>query len=575
MKKILLSAFALGTLIATAQNVSTTTENKNVVLEEFTGIYCGYCPDGHRLAQEFHDNNPGDVVLINIHTGSYATPQGSDPDYQTSFGPAIAGQTDLQGFPAGTINRHLFAGLSQQGGSGTAMSRGDFEGAGDQILLETSVVNVWGDATVDLGTGIISVDVEVYYTGTQTITSNNLNVVILQNNVEGPQSGSSANPNSVLPNGNYNHNHMLRHLMTGQWGEQLDTITQGTLITRTYTWNLPSDINGVALDPTNLDVAIFVTEDQQEVLSGDMASKTIIFPNTDDASLSTSLATDLSCSVSSTDLTIKFQNFASATLTSLDIEYSINGGAATTYPWTGSLASGAFETVTINGVNVTANATNTVDFTLLNPNGVADQNSANNTQSTTFSGVAVASSGQASIDITTDNYGSETTWTLKNSSGTTIASGGPYADGSTTAQATVNASLDGFTCYTFTILDSYGDGIDAGYGVGSYTITDAAGVIVATGGQFGTEDNASFETGAVSAVNDISSNFSIFPNPVKDVLTIEGNYTSVDIIDVSGKLVLSSEAAKNINIKALADGVYMLNIKTENGIAVKKITITK
>ena len=74
MKKILLSVFALGTLAANAQNVSTTPENKNVILEEFTGIYCGYCPDGHRLAQELHDNNPGDVVLINIHTGSYATP---------------------------------------------------------------------------------------------------------------------------------------------------------------------------------------------------------------------------------------------------------------------------------------------------------------------------------------------------------------------------------------------------------------------------------------------------------------------------------------------------------------------
>ena len=58
-----------------AQNfVSTTPENKNVILEEFTGIHCGYCPDGHLMAQNFHDANPGDVVLINIHTGSYANP---------------------------------------------------------------------------------------------------------------------------------------------------------------------------------------------------------------------------------------------------------------------------------------------------------------------------------------------------------------------------------------------------------------------------------------------------------------------------------------------------------------------
>ena len=72
MKKILLSIFALTTLVVTAQNVSTTPENRNVVLEEFTGIHCGYCPDGHLLAQQLHDNNPGDIVLINIHSISLA-----------------------------------------------------------------------------------------------------------------------------------------------------------------------------------------------------------------------------------------------------------------------------------------------------------------------------------------------------------------------------------------------------------------------------------------------------------------------------------------------------------------------
>ena len=102
MKKSLLyiitifSVFNLG-----AQTiVGTTPENKNVVLEEFTGISCGFCPDGHRIGQLIYDQNPGDVVLINIHTGSYATPQGPGTDFNTSFGSAIAGQSNLSGFKA-------------------------------------------------------------------------------------------------------------------------------------------------------------------------------------------------------------------------------------------------------------------------------------------------------------------------------------------------------------------------------------------------------------------------------------------------------------------------------------------
>jgi hypothetical protein len=179
----------------------------------------------------------------------------------------------------------------------------------------------------------------------------------------------------------------------------------------------------------------------------------------------------------------------------------------------------------------------------------------------------------------TDAYGSETTWNIKDANGATVLSGGPYANLSaagTTTETPVSGTLSTQTCHTFTIYDSYGDGIDAGYGVGSFTVTDGSGSILATGGQFSEEDGAAFKTGnATVGLNDIISNISIYPNPVKDVLNIEGDYTSVDVLDILGNLVLSSKATKNINVSSLADGVYMLNIKTGDDIALKKITITK
>ena len=45
--------------------VDTTQQNKNVIIEEFTGIGCVYCPDGHLIAQNLHNANPNDVFLIN------------------------------------------------------------------------------------------------------------------------------------------------------------------------------------------------------------------------------------------------------------------------------------------------------------------------------------------------------------------------------------------------------------------------------------------------------------------------------------------------------------------------------
>lgn len=85
MKKIFISLFgaflAFGA-IAQPTFVSTAPANKNVVLEEYTGINCGYCPDGHKIANQIAAANPGRVVLINIHQGGFAN---DIPDYRTSW----------------------------------------------------------------------------------------------------------------------------------------------------------------------------------------------------------------------------------------------------------------------------------------------------------------------------------------------------------------------------------------------------------------------------------------------------------------------------------------------------------
>jgi len=115
MKKLVLSLFVIVLIInsSIAQVlVSTVPQQKNVVLEEYTGIHCQYCPDGHAISQAIADANPGRVVLINIHQGSFAVPSAGEPDYRTPFGDALAGQTALTGYPSGTVNRDLFNGAT-------------------------------------------------------------------------------------------------------------------------------------------------------------------------------------------------------------------------------------------------------------------------------------------------------------------------------------------------------------------------------------------------------------------------------------------------------------------------------
>ena len=96
------------------------------------------------------------------------------------------------------------------------------------------------------------------------------------------------------------------------------------------------------------------------------------------------------------------------------------------------------------------------------------------------------------VAILTDNYPGETTWSLTDVSGTVVASGGPYA---TQAVEEVTQVCVAPGCYTFTINDSYGDGICCAYGTGLYTVS-SQGTVLATGGEFADTESAEFCLGS-------------------------------------------------------------------------------
>jgi polyhydroxybutyrate depolymerase len=68
-----------------------------------------------------------------------------------------------------------------------------------------------------------------------------------------------------------------------------------------------------------------------------------------------------------------------------------------------------------------------------------------------------------------------------------------------------------------------------------------------------------------------AANISLFPNPAINSVSIVGeNISSVSIFDINGKLVLETKE-KQINISALAKGVYSVAVISENHRIVKKL----
>ena len=96
------------------------------------------------------------------------------------------------------------------------------------------------------------------------------------------------------------------------------------------------------------------------------------------------------------------------------------------------------------------------------------------------------------LTLTLDDYGSETTWSIDGPNGN-VANGGPYSDSYDVAgdNETFVYEFDVPTgCYTLTVNDAWGDGLQYNGVVGNYTLTDDSGNVLAQmveGGNFGSQ----------------------------------------------------------------------------------------
>src|SRR5690606_25622676 len=72
----------------------------------------------------------------------------------------------------------------------------------------------------------------------------------------------------------YIHNNRLIHLLSGQWGVDINTTTQGSFVSETFTYTLPQDHNGQIIEMGDLEIVAFVAESQQKIINGNGAEPT-------------------------------------------------------------------------------------------------------------------------------------------------------------------------------------------------------------------------------------------------------------------------------------------------------------
>ncbi|MFZ6051366.1 trypsin-like serine peptidase, partial [Halocola ammonii] len=200
---------------------------------------------------------------------------------------------------------------------------------------------------------------------------------------------------------------------------------------------------------------------------------------------------------------VVIENFGDVTITEADIVYSFDGGNDQVLAWTGSLEAGETELVTLPTIVVNAGG-HTFSVDALNPNGFVDQIPSNNGEDTDFT----VGSVEYTMEIITDQFGSETSWELRNIQGQVVAQGGPYEDQASPGEypQPIETVCLSTSCYGLYVFDQGGNGMCCSAGNGSYTFTDNQGNVVESGSNFGPSDvNTICPDGPIPGCTDASA----------------------------------------------------------------------
>ena len=578
-----ISTILLFLLLATtlkAQNlVSTDPYKRNVIIEEYTGVYCGYCPDGHRIANELAAKYQDRLFVLNIHTGGYAAD--ASIDFRTEDGNIIGAK--VNSFPTGNVNR-----LANK-----AVGRDTWSLYVEQQVEQMAECNVAGQVVIDKDARKATVTVEVYYTANSVSETNYLNVVMLQDNIIAYQNGSHLNPAQVV-GGQYRHMHAFRDAITPTWGEDIAPTTAGTFITKTYEYDIPAKIGSFDVDIDDIEFVAFVTETKNEdesttpVLNANKLHYiSAVDENIHPTMLSVGASSAFSCSATQ-PMDIVINNSGVAELTSLKFEVSVDNAEPVVKTWEGNAASGQTFKVAFN-VDMTEGSHN-VNVKIVEANGEKyDESKSLSVKKEGWVEYKTESAEtEMTIEVVQDKYGSQITWELLGSDYSVLASGGPYENlkGQVAIELhRTSVKVPMGECVKFVIKDSKSNGICCQYGDGFYRILNSKGKVIVNGaGDFGAEsscvvsivEGVEEEPEPGEGIEEVTSSINMYPNPVNDKLYIEAEMEVEEVVvyDIYGRpqdhKTTRLQGNLVVDVANLNSGIYFVKVVTENGEAVQR-----
>lgn len=208
--------------------------SKKVLIEEFTGVRCAQCPNGHKRAKEIMAANPNKVFVAGLHVGNFATPYNYNlHDFRLPEATSIENLLGATSYPSGAINRTLFSTENF-----VILNINKWENYVNTQLTQSTPFKIELEASYEESSRMLRVSATTKLTSNTNDTVN-ISVMILENNITDVQ---------LTPIGIdsfYVHQHVLRTMLTPAGGNSLNVpdLNEGRVIVRNFEGVLPSIIN--------------------------------------------------------------------------------------------------------------------------------------------------------------------------------------------------------------------------------------------------------------------------------------------------------------------------------------------
>lgn len=258
-KKLTLSILAAMALNAHAQV-------KKVLLEDYTGTWCGWCPEGAVVVEELLAAHPTNFIAVASHSGDQLA---------ITDGTNVQDGVGVTGFPQGAVDRFLFTGQSS-----IAVDRHDWADLFTTRAAVPAKASVSFTNAQKVGSNY-NVTVNVKFTSSPSAgiaIPIKMNVYILEDSIPAvgiyqQENYSSEIQGGASPLSNWFLNGTLRKALGGTWGYS-NMIPQTVVVGTNYTQNI-----SFSLDSTwtakHINIVAFVAYDgpaennQKEIINAE------------------------------------------------------------------------------------------------------------------------------------------------------------------------------------------------------------------------------------------------------------------------------------------------------------------